>query len=633
MQERVWNGGGRAAAAVSIVLILLLRVQGAGAQVPSDPKVDSFDVLIVGAGASGTTAALQAARSGATVALLETGPWVGGMLTAAGVTAIDGNHRLAGGLWKEFRDSLYAHYGGPEAVATGWVSNTLFEPEIAERILRSMLDGEDRVTLRLNARGLRWARGPDGHWLLTVPGAESAHTLTAPLLIDATELGDVAAAFGVPYDVGMDARATSGEAYAPERANDIVQDLTYVMTLRDFGPGADRTIPKPTGYTPEPFACVCSTRDPAAYDDDDDPRIDCDKMLAYGRLPGDRYMINWPNCGNDFYASLIDRGPQARDSLLREAKLHSLRFLYYLQTELGYRHLGLDATYPTRDSLPLIPYHRESRRIHGTVRFDLNHLVEPFAQPDPLYRTAVAVGDYPIDHHHKMRPDAPKIDFIRIRAPAYGIPLGTMVPKDTEGLIVAEKSISVSNIVNGATRLQPVVLGIGQAAGALAAVATRLGLAPARVPVREVQRELLAAGAFLQPYLDVPPDDPDFAAVQRIGSTGILRGTGVAFKWANQRWFYPDRPISEHELLTGLQSFYPTLAVRNDGSGEPLRKDYLGRLLLALGAEAAAVETRLAGVAVDRELTRRETALAIDELLRPFDVAIDAHGHPLTTPD
>ena len=38
---------------------------------------------------------------------------------AAGVTAIDGNHRLAGGLWGEVRDSLYAHYGGPQAVATG----------------------------------------------------------------------------------------------------------------------------------------------------------------------------------------------------------------------------------------------------------------------------------------------------------------------------------------------------------------------------------------------------------------------------------------------------------------------------------------------------------------------------------
>ena len=47
--------------------------------------------------------------------------------------------------------------------------------------------------------------------------------------------------------------------------------------------------------------------------------------------------------------------------------------------------------------------------------------------------------------------------------------------KEVEGLIVAEKSISVSNIINGTTRLQPMVMQIGQAAGALAALAVKEG--------------------------------------------------------------------------------------------------------------------------------------------------------------
>lgn len=586
----------------------------------------AYQVGIIGAGASGTTAAIQAARQGASVVLIEEGPWVGGMLTAAGVTAIDGNHQLAGGLWKEFRDSLYAHYGGAAAVATGWVSNTLFEPEVAQRVLLNMVKREPGITLLLNTSTTDIERTADSSWTITTHRAGATATVTAGILIDATELGDVAAALGVTYDVGMDARSYSGEAFAPERANDIVQDLTYVMTLRDYGPGTDHTIDRPPGYNPEAFACACSTRDPAAYDND--PRLDCDKMIAYGRLPNDRYMINWPNCGNDYYLNLIDTPPTRRERLLEEAKLHSLRFLYYLQTELSYNNLGLDDTYPTADRLPLIPYHRESRRIHGVVRFDLNHLAEPFSQPDPLYRTAVAVGDYPIDHHHKMRPDAPQIDFIKIRAPAYGIPLGALIPRDHDDLIVAEKSISVSNIVNGATRLQPVVLGIGQAAGALAALASLRGETPAEVPVREVQAALLSAGAYLQPYTDVPPDDPDFAAIQRIGSTGILRGTGVSYQWANQRWFYPGRPISEAELLWGLQSFYPQLATRNDGSGAPLGKDYLQRLLVDLGSDGAATDRLLATYADDHAFNRREVAVAIDRLLDPFSRAIDLHGHP-----
>jgi hypothetical protein len=590
---------------------------------------NSYDVAIIGAGASGTAAAIQASRSGASVLLVEEGPWVGGMLTAAGVSAIDGNHRLAGGLWGEFRDSLYAHYGGPEAVATGWVSNTLFEPKVGQRILRNMLDREAGVHLLLNSRAEHFRYG-DGRWQLTVRTAGNSNPITARILIDATELGDVAAALGVGYDLGMDARAESGEAYAPETGNDIVQDLTYVLTLRDHGAGSDHRIAEPPGYDPDAFRCVCSTRDPAAYDDG--PRIDCDKMLAYGRLPNDRYMINWPNCGNDYYLNLVEASPAEREEQLREAKLHSLRFLYFLQTEMGYRNLGLDATYPTPDSLPLLPYHRESRRIHGKVRFDLNHLADPYGQPDPLYRTWVAVGDYPIDHHHKMRPDAPDIDFIKIKAPAYGVPLGVMLPRDRPGLIVAEKSISVSNIVNGATRLQPVVLGIGQAAGAVAAVAVRAEVEPAEVAVRAVQAELLGADAYIQPYIDVPPTDPDFAALQRIGSTGILRSVGVNYKWANQRWLYPERTISGYELLTGLQRFYPELATRNDGDGGPLQKVYLEELLLALGAAELAVTASLNDFPEAHPFTRREVAVLLDHLLDPFNEPIDLHGHRQASP-
>ena len=110
----------------------------------------SFDVAIVGAGAGGCAAALQAARSGASVLLLEEGPWVGGMLTSAGVSAIDGNYRLRGGIFGEFCDSLAARYGGYEALRTGWVSNILFEPQVGEAVLGNMLAGEKNICLLRN---------------------------------------------------------------------------------------------------------------------------------------------------------------------------------------------------------------------------------------------------------------------------------------------------------------------------------------------------------------------------------------------------------------------------------------------------------------------------------------------------
>ena len=153
-----------------------------------------------------------------------------------------------------------------------------------------------------------------------------------------------------------------------------------------------------------------------------------------------------------------------------------------------------DDEFPTADKLPLIPYHRESRRIHGLVRFTLNHMTHPFDQVQKLYRTSVAVGDYPVDHHHtryQCYEDLPNLYFYPV--PSFGLPLGTLIPKDVDDLIVAEKSISVSNIANGATRLQPVVLQIGQAAGALAALAVVENKPISQVGVRQVQQVILDA--------------------------------------------------------------------------------------------------------------------------------------------
>lgn len=588
-----------------------------------------YQVLIIGAGASGSMAAVQAGRLGASVLLVDSGPWVGGMLTSAGVSAIDGNHQLPSGLWKEFRDSLYAEYGGPEAVSTGWVSHTLFEPSVGQRIIRNMLDKTPEVSLRLHTQveGLRYQAGKWIGQLATEDGNFSL--FSADILIDATELGDVAAALGVGADIGMDENTASKENFAPARANNIIQDLTYVLTLQDYGPGSNKSIPRPAGYDPSEFACACDTADPSTKSS---PLIDCAKMLTYGQLPRQKYMINWPNCGNDYYLNLLDVLPHERPALLEEAKLHSLRFLYFLQQELGLKNLGLAKNeYPTADGLPLIPYHRESRRIHGLVRLNLNHLSHPYEQEEPLYRTGIAVGDYPIDHHHKKRPDAPDIDFINMKVPAYNVPMGALLPAGFPHFIVAEKSISVSNIVNGATRLQPVVLGIGQAAGVMAALAAQAACSPEEVPLRQVQNTLVQQGAYLMPYLDVPPEDPHWAAIQRIGATGVLKGSGVPYKWANQMWFYPQRRVTEFELVDGLRPYYPSLSSRWDASGQYLQPDYLRLLLhdLAPGADldSSWEKLRLGDNLADEHIfTRREIAVLLEELLNVFALEVDISG-------
>ncbi|MBC6426653.1 MAG: FAD-dependent oxidoreductase [Ekhidna sp.] len=518
-----------------------------------------YDVIIVGGGASGTMSGIQASRMGASTLIIEETPWLGGMFTAAGVSAIDGNYRLPSGLWQEFREALIAYYGHEDSLKTGWVSNVLFEPHQAVKILEQMTKAEPNLNLSLNSTFIAAEQNKDLWKVSFHQGNTDTIALHARILIDGTELGDVARHVGISYDIGMDSKKITNEAIAPEEANNIIQDITYVAILKDYGPGADKTIPKPDHYDPSPFYCTC---DAGLCDEEDTENKlwSCQQMMNYGKLPNGYYMINWPIAGNDYYLNSIDMNPEERREAFKKAKAHTLSYIYYLQTELGFRHLGLaNDVFPTEDNLPLIPYHRESRRIKGLVRFNINDLAEPFKQEYPLYRTGIAVGDYPVDHHHKAHPNyeqLPDLHFYPV--PSYAVPLGSLIPENMDNFLVVEKSISVTNLVNGTTRLQPVCMLIGQAAGTLAALATHQDKSPKHVRVREVQKVLLDHQAFILPYSDINPASRAFKPLQKIGSTGILRGEGKNIGWENHTHIYPDSLLTISALKTGLADWLDT---------------------------------------------------------------------------
>lgn len=579
---------------------------------------ETYDVVVIGGGVSGTTAGIRAARLGAQTLIVEQGPWLGGMLTSAGVSATDGNYRLRGGMWGELRDSLEAHYGGAQSLKTGWVSNLLFEPSVGARIFRAMADNEEALTVKFETRATSIERTDEG-WTLTLEGAEGLQTVECKVLIDGTELGDVAAQLGVKYDIGMESRHVTGEDIAPEEANGIIQDLTMVMILKDYG--RDMTIDRPADYDSTLFACACENeicRTPKEAN-----RLwSKQMMMTYGRLPNGKIMINWPIEGNDYYVNMIEMNDEERAEAVAKAKAHTRNFLYFIQHDLGLNTLYLaDDEFPTEDLMPLMPYHRESRRTVGEVRFKLNHITDPY--DFTLYRTAIAVGDYPVDQHHTRYTGweaLPNLYFHSI--PSYGLPMGVLLPKEVDGLIVAEKSISVSNIVNGSTRLQPVVLQIGEAAGIVAALAVKQGIEPREVVVRDVQREVLAGGGYLLPFLDLPATDPHFGAIQRVGVTGIIEGVGMTVGWENQSWFRIGEAISMDELSRGLHSFDATIPHIAEQRNVTLQD------LIDHGSVTAEqwAEWGLENFDPQRDATRLECAVVIDKVLNPFAKGVTING-------
>ncbi|NDC78675.1 MAG: FAD-dependent oxidoreductase, partial [Chitinophagia bacterium] len=280
----------------------------------------STDVLVIGGGTGGTAAALQSARLGVRTLLVEEGPWLGGMLSAAGVSATDGNHNMPSGLWNEFREAVYQRYGGPGKVATGWVSNTHFEPRVADSILKAFAAREDRLAVRYGHRFVR-ALSKDGKVTGAVfrdlsTGREL--TVLARCVVDATELGDLMASAGVASDLGMEASRLTGEKVNVPESSDIVQDITFTAILKDYGRDADCTLVRPAGYDPMEFDGCC--RDYCSVSAKLTTNVSKEQLMDYAKLPNGKYLINWPGKGNDIYLNMIPMDGQQRARAIEQAK-------------------------------------------------------------------------------------------------------------------------------------------------------------------------------------------------------------------------------------------------------------------------------------------------------------------------
>ena len=565
--------------------------------------------------------------------VVEETPWVGGMLTAAGVSCVDGNYRMQSGIFGEFADSLAKRYGSWEALQTGWVSNINFEPQVGQEILTNIAAscGESlqvrRETIMLDVNKV------EALWEIKLQGPQGKkYTVTADVLIDATELGDVAKACSVDYKIGMESSADTGESIAPNESNDVIQDLTFVAHLKDYGPDADMTIEIPDGYDPTRFYNSCVNQYSTSPETGQtlwSPQM----MITYGRTPAGRYMINWPICGNDYYVNSIEMTREERAQAYQKAKNFTLSFVYFIQTELGMKNLGLaDDVFPTEDKLAFIPYHRESRRIVGEAFFTVDAAAAPYDYKCPYYRTGIAVGDYPVDHHHFRHPDweeLPDLEFYPI--PSFNVPLGVMIPKqdNVDNLIIAEKSVSVSNLINGATRLQPVVMQLGQAAGALAALSQIQQRPIKKVSVRAVQKVLLDAGCYIMPYLDLDKSHQHFKALQKIGATGILRGEGRNVGWANQTWFRADDLLLGEEIFA--EAFYSGELPFGKG---PIKVETFIAALRQMGVpiyssnEILWENMGLSDYDSNRNITRLEAAVLVDALIDPFNMQdVDYNGN------
>ncbi|ARV60427.1 glucose-inhibited division protein A [Nostocales cyanobacterium HT-58-2] len=474
------------------------------------------DVLVVGGGTGGTAAAIQAARRGARTILVSEFPWLGGMLTSAGVSAPDGNELEAfqTGLWGAFVREL--QHQQPGGLDNSWVSFFSYDPRVGAKIFADWVQ---------ELPNLLWIQGQvplevfqEGNCVYGVRFADL--TVKAKITLDATELGDLLALADIPHRWGWELHSEWRELSAPADFNSLtqrypVQAPTWVVVMQDFGEAIAPEIPSAPNDSPSQLQFA------GAWDD-----YGAEKFLNYGRLPGGLFMMNWPIHGNDYGKGLgrLIETEESRREFLQECLWHSQNFARFIQNQLGRRYGLAHDIFPTSPqsigggAFALHPYYRESRRLVGvtTVR-EQDILPMTGGMVASLNEDAIAIGNYPNDHHYpgvefQVQPKSMLWGGRRTGTP-FTIPYGCLIPLVTDGLLVCEKNISVSHIANGATRLQPVVMGIGQAAGMAAAICVELNLSPRNLLVRILQEALLQdkyAPAAIIPLLNLPPNHPDW---------------------------------------------------------------------------------------------------------------------------
>ena len=442
------------------------------------------DILVYGSSPGAVAAAIGAARVGGDVLLISPIPWVGGVMTAGGLSVLDGE--TGTGIALEFQDRVQIHYGSGADIKSQ-ISSCTYEPKVGEAILRQMLreaevkvqTGWELSAVRTKGRRITGA---------TFRKGLRRRTYESKMVVDASWNGDLAAMAGCDFYLGQDPPERFGELLPGHSIPGREQCISQPVIIQRYD--TPRPVPRPAGYDPTLYA-----RPNLRWLK---PRNQPYSVRWYGRLPDPKLvMLNYPAQQN-LPVNYCAASPEEQDQMVRRAKDRTLGFVYYLQNEtnMGTHWAIADDQFPTSDGFPMEPYTRESRRIicrHMVTERDIvpaEELALATERPgeliiaSPKHRApkppdSIAFADYNIRDVH-----VPNRDFPRLKQPfprRWGIPYGALVPVQFDNLLMGDSNIGSSHIARGSFRLQPSRMRIGQAAGVAAVVALHGGTWPSNV--------------------------------------------------------------------------------------------------------------------------------------------------------
>jgi hypothetical protein len=544
----------------------LAVLAAAGAAALFAAQTRQADIVIYGATSAGVVAAVQAARMGKSVLLVEPGAHIGG-LTTGGLSWTDiGNKQVIGGLAREFYRRIKAKYDAPQA----WVWETreqyfksrrtanvagedamwTFEPKVASQVYREML-AEHGLTVITRARlDLRPGRGVilrSGRIEAIV--MENGDRYAGQMFIDATYEGDLMAKAGVSYTFGRESNSVYGENYNGVQAEhrhlhqfpDGVRISPYVIPGNPASgllPWIDPAGPGRRGEGDKRIQAYCfrmcmtnasGNRIPVAKPEGYDER-DHELLLRYaesGRYhnPSNKWdpipnmktdTNNHGAVSTDFIGANYDYpdgGYDVREKIVLRHRIYTQGYLWTLQNHPRvpeklrewYRQWGLPKDeFTDNGNWPAQLYIREARRMVSDVVMNENHVVGRILAQD-----SVGMGAYGMDSHNVQRYVTPE-GFVRNEgnvqvggfAP-YPISYRSIVPRRGQvSNLFVPVCLSASHIAYGSIRMEPVFMILGQSAATAAALAIDARLAAQDLDYAKLRERLLKD----RQILEAPPE-------------------------------------------------------------------------------------------------------------------------------
>lgn len=405
---------------------------------------DNYDVIIVGGGPGGTSAAVAAAKEGVSVLLIERYGFLGGMATAGLVNPFMPYRLKDKCLTSSVFNELIERLEKAGALDKDTIT---FDDEMMKYVLDRMM-ADHGVDVLFHSLFADVDCSGEMIRSIALEGKSGRKCFEGKIFIDSTGDGDVAARAGATVEFGSPQDGVCQPMTLCFRIGGISGSLSH----QDLGKELTDIL-----------------LDAKKSGDVDQPRED---ILVFSTLIEGIYHFNTTRIvrkdGTDTL-QLTDAEVEGRRQVIELFNLFKERSPHFANAHL----LKMACQIGTR----------ESRRIMGKYVITEKDVLEA-----RKFEDGIARSNYPIDIHNPVGTGT----VIKFLPPDdyYEVPYRCLVPKGINNLLIGSRCVSATHEAHGSLRIIPVVSGMGEAAGIAAAKCVLDDLRPSEIKGDEIKKQL-----------------------------------------------------------------------------------------------------------------------------------------------